>query len=320
MTQLLNRPKSASRRRTGVILASVTAVISGFAVFINGYGVRAWAGTADATTYTTFKNIGAAVVLVVVGLALTRRKPEEGFTRPEGGFQWFGLAAVAVFGGAIAFALFFEGFSRASSVQAAFIHKTLILWVGILAVGLLREGVKPVHLAAIVLLVVGQFVLVGGVGDVTFGVGELMMLGATLLWSVEVVLAKRLLGGLSSSTVGVARMTGGAAVLVVYGVLSGGFDTLGSVSLSQWGWVALTGLVLSGYVGTWFAALARAPAIDVTAILVGGAVITALLKVAVGGATLPSPLGLGLVATGSLIVLIAGLASTSRPTAAVDQM
>ena len=40
----------------------------------------------------------------------------------------------------------------------------------------------------------------------------------------------------------------------------------------------VTGLILAGYVAIWFAALARAQAVDVTAVLVFGAVVTALLS------------------------------------------
>jgi drug/metabolite transporter (DMT)-like permease len=214
---------------------------------------------------------------------------------------------VAALGGALAFALFFEGLARASSSQAAFIHKTLIIWVGILAVGLLHEKVRPMHLAAIGLLVAGQFVLVGGISDVTIGVGELMIFGATLLWSVEIILSKRLLADLSSLTVGLARMAGGAALLIVFGTLNGSLAAVGTVSLGQIAWVLVTGVVLSGYVASWYAALARAPALDVTAILVAGAVITAILRSVVDGAALPPPLGLGLVLGGTAVAIAAAL-------------
>ena len=100
---------SPGTRRTGILLAVITAVISGVAVFINGYGVRAWAGTASPTSYTTFKNGVAAFVLLGLGLALTRRRSGEGFSRPGNRRQWFGLGLVAALGGALAFALFFEG-------------------------------------------------------------------------------------------------------------------------------------------------------------------------------------------------------------------
>ncbi|MGI9585134.1 MAG: EamA family transporter [Acidimicrobiia bacterium] len=299
-----------------MILALTTAVISGFAVFINGYGVKAWAGTATPATYTTFKNIVAACLLVGIGVVVTRRGRAEAVTRPAGGRQWLGLAVVATLGGALAFGLFFEGLSRASSTQAAFIHKTLVIWVGILAVGLLRERFKMMHVAAIALLVVGQLLLVGGIGEVTFGVGELMILAATLLWSVEIIVAKRLLADLSSLTVGIARMAGGAAILVAYGLASGAFAAVGAVSLSQIGWILVTGGVLSAYVGTWYAALKRAPALDVTSILVGGAVITALLRAVFAGAGLASPVGLALVAAGAVIaVAVAARSATSPPIA-----
>lgn len=297
-----------SRRQTGVMLAVVTAVISGFAVFINGYGVRAWVGEglASATTYTTFKNLVAAFVLLSVALVATQRGSKEGLTRPESRMQWLGLVAVAIVGGSAAFALFFEGFARASSGQAAFLHKTLIIWVAILAVGLLREKIRPIHFAVIALLVAGQFLIFGGLSDFTFGSGEMMMLGATLLWSIEVIIAKKLLGSVSSMTVGVARMAGGAVLLIAWGIASGGIAAIGQLGATQIGWVLLTGLVLAGYVGTWYAALSRAPAIDVTAVLVGGFIITASLNSLVLGKPLPSTAGLGLVIAGVVLAIGAG--------------
>jgi drug/metabolite transporter (DMT)-like permease len=305
---------SMSTRRLGVVLAVITAVISGFAVFINGYGLRAWAGTADPTTYTTFKNIIAASVLIGVAVVARGRSAGRGLERPSTARQWVALGLIAVFGGALAFALFFEGFSRASSTQAAFIHKTLIIWVGILAVGMLREKVRPVHFAALALLVAGQLLLVGGVSDISFGLGEVMMLAATLLWSVEIIIAKRLLADLSSLTVGVARMAGGALVLAAYGVIGGGFAAMGAISMTQVGWVFVTGVVLAGFVGFWYSALARAPALDVTAILVGGAVITAALKLGVSGVPVPSPVGLVMVLAGAAMVTVSAFSSAGRQT------
>jgi drug/metabolite transporter (DMT)-like permease len=294
---------TAARRRTGVMLALSTAVISGVAVFVNGYGVRAWAGTADATTYTTFKNIVAAMAILAVGFVAASRGSADAPRRPAGTREWVGLSLVAVLGGAVAFALFFEGLARASSVQAAFIHKTLIIWVGILAVGILREKVGVLHVAAIGLLIAGQVVLAGGLSEMGFGAGEAMILAATLLWSIEIVIAKRLLATVPSMTVGVARMAGGSLVLMAYGVAFGGFAAMTGISAGQVAWVLATGGVLAAYVLTWYAALARAQAIDVTAILVGGAVITAALQTVVRGAPVGSFAGLGLIAAGVALIV-----------------
>ena len=97
-----------------------------------------------------------------------------------------------------------------------------------------------------------------------------MILAATLLWSIEVIVAKRLLGSLSSLTVGTARMALGCVVLLAYVAVTGSMDDLLAVSVTQWAWAALTGGLLAAYVATWYLALARARAIDVTAVLAFG--------------------------------------------------
>lgn len=283
-------------RRTGLVLALATAGISGLAVLLNGYGVRAFG---DAGVYTTAKNLVAAAVLATVALG---GPTGARLTRPATARQWVGLAAVGVVGGSVPFLLFFEGLSRATSVHAAFLHKTLVLWVALLAVAVLGERLSGWHWVAIGLLLVGQAGLAGGVSTL-LGSGEAMVLAATLLWSVEVVVAKRLLGELSSWTLGVARMGLGSALLVAWLVVRGQAGQLVTMTAAQWGWVLLTGALLAGYVGTWFAALARAQAVDVTAVLVVGALVTAGLGAAVDGVALLPQLGwLLLVAGGALLV------------------
>jgi drug/metabolite transporter (DMT)-like permease len=293
------------RRHDGVLLAALTAVISGVAVFVNGYGVTAWADVADATTYTTLKNLTAALVLVAVAGAVARRRPAAAVTRPATTRQWLGMAAVAVIGGAVPFVLFFEGLARASSTQAAFLHKTLVIWVAVLAVRFLGERMGRLHLAAIGLLVAGQVVLVGGIGDLALGAGELMIVTATLLWSIEVIVAKKLLTEVSPLTVGVGRMAGGVVLLLGYAAARGTL-ALSGLTAEHVMWILVTGVTLAGYVGAWFSALARAQAVDVTAVLVGGAIVTALLRLGVSGAALPSLAGLGLVAVGAAAAAAAG--------------
>lgn len=286
-----------STRRTGLLLALTTAGISGVAVFLNGYGVRAFG---NATAYTTAKNVVAALVLLAVVAAGGRAGAR--LTRPSSRREWVGLGLVAVIGGSVPFVLFFEGLARASSAQSAMIHKTLLVWVALLAVPLLGERLTAWHGIAFLLLVVAQVGLVGGVPS-ALASGELMILAATLLWSVEVVLAKRLLAGLSSWTLGVARMAGGSVVLVVWSAVQGHLAGLGAVDAAGWGWVLLTGLILAGYVATWFGALARAQAVDVTAVLVLAAPITAVLAAVVDGTSLgPQALWLLMVVAGAALV------------------
>lgn len=298
---MVHMESGLSTRQKGIALAAVTAVVSGFAVFVNGYGVRAWAEVADATTYTTLKNLMAAMLIGVVASMLWLRGSREKPSIPSGRRQRWMLAGIAVVGGSVPFVLFFEGLARASSAQAAFIHKSLIIWVAMLASVFLKERLGWPHVAAIALLVWGQVIIIGSLGEMFFGVGEAMILGATLLWSVEIVVVKKVLNGVTSATVAAARMTGGVVVLAAWALFRGVSVDWSLVTGTHVVWILLTGLFLSGFVLTWFAALSRAPALDVTAVLVGGAVITALLQTAVTGIALPAPAGLALVAAGAVL-------------------
>lgn len=300
----------ARARRAGILLALGTAAISGVSVFLNADAVRAFG---DATAYTTAKNLVSALVLLAVVGAGARTGAR--LTRPTSRGQWAGLAAVGIVGGSVPFVLFFEGLARAASPQAAFLHKTLLVWVAALAVVFLGERLEVGHLLAVGLLVVGQVGLVGGVSG--FGTPEAMILAATLMWSVEVVLAKRLLAGLSAWTLGVARMGLGSVALVGWVVLRGDLGLLTSMTAAQAGWVLLTGLLLAGYVGTWFLALQRAHAVDVTAVLVLAAPVTAVLDALAHGAG-PGPRldWLAVVVLGGAVAVWTGWRARPRPAAA----
>ena len=291
--------RPGATRRTGFLLALATAGISGAAVFLNSYGVKAFG---DATTYTTAKNVIAALVLLALIGAMSARGQGAVLTRPSRPGQWWGLAVVGIFGGAIAFALFFEGLALSSAVDAAFLQKTLLVWVAVLAVPLLGERLGALQVAAIALLMLGQVGLAGGTTTI-FGRGQLMVLGATLLWAAEVIIAKRLLTDLSSWTVGLTRMGVGSVVLVAWTLIRGDGGALLTMTGNQWKWVLVTGVILAAYVSTWFAALSRAPAVDVTAVLVVAAVITAGLASAVNGKPLVPQLGwVALLLVGTFLV------------------
>lgn len=299
------------RTRAGLALALAAAVISGFSVYTNSFGVRAFG---NATVYTTAKNLVAAVVLAAALAAVTRRAPRQ--ARPAGPAQWAGLAAVAVIGGSIPFLLFFNGLARLSSSNAAFIQKTLVVWVALLAVPLLRERLSLWHAAAIGGLIWGQALLGGGLGGIGLGTGELMIFAATLMWAAETILARRLLQGLPPLTVATARMGGGVLILIAYTLATTKWSALAATGWHQWSWAIATGLILAAYVATWYAALARAGAIDVTALLVPGAIITALLQ-AGSKELVPQWPGLVLLAAGGALVLLAARKNAGIPPAGV---
>jgi drug/metabolite transporter (DMT)-like permease len=109
--------------------------------------------------------------------------------------------------------------------------------------------------------------------------------------------------------VAVGRLGIGLVVLVGYLAVTGKLATVGALTLDQWGWVLVTGALLSGYVGTWFAALQRAPASLVTAILVLGAPVTAALQGLQTGTVPAFPVlaGQGLVLAAGAVLVLSGL-------------
>ena len=293
-------------RARGVAIAFCTAVVSGVSIYLNGKAVKHFG---DATVYTTAKNAVAGVLLLALAVVPVRGGGEPSRVLPRTSKRWGAgaLLVVAVVGGSVPFVLCFEGLARAQATQASFIQKTLVLWVALLAVPLLKERFRAPHALAVCLLVGGQAWLVGSFGRVTFGAGEAMILAATLLWAVEVVYVKRLLGSLASPVLAAARMGLGTVLLLGWLVVTGRLGQLGSFDAGQWRWILLSGLLLTAYVATWYAALARAQAVDVTAVLVFGVVVTALLS----GAHVNVP-ATALVTAGTAIVAAAAL----RPRAA----
>jgi drug/metabolite transporter (DMT)-like permease len=310
----------------GIAVAALTALISGVSVFVNSYGVHS---ISEPSVYTTAKNIVATFVLGVIAMlawglhhrraasaggrfvTVTRASGSEGVAsgwRAWGPAGWVGLGYVGIVGGGIAFVLFFNGLAKTSAAPAAFWRDTLVVWVAVLAVPFLHERLKWWNLAAIALLIVGQITIERGVGHLTADRGEVLVLAATLLWAVEVVVAKVLLRDLAPAAVSIARMGIGAITLVVYLAATGSLGTLLSLDAEQVGWALLTGVLLAAYVGTWMTALARTRAIDVTSVLVGSALVTALLQAMAGTTSLaPQALGLALIVVGAGVVLWVGL-------------
>lgn len=260
----------------GVALAVGAALISGVAIYLNAFAVKQLPDTA---LYTTLKNGVAASILLAAALTLGGLREARTLTRR----QWLPILAVGVVGGSLPFIMFFTGLAQASAPSAAFVQKTLFVWVALLAVPFLGERLGWVPIAALAALLVGQALILPPDG-VRWGTGETLILGATLLWAVETILVKRLLASVSASLMALLRMAVGLIVLFGYLIASAKLSVLAALSQPQWGWALLTGVVLAGYVATWFGALQRAPASIVTSVLVLGAVMTGALTAVTKGA------------------------------------
>ena len=254
----------------GTYLALATALISGVSVYVNSFGVKQ---VPDPFVFTTVKNLLVAVGLVALVLLPGAWREIQSLTRK----QWLALLSLGLVGGSVPFLLFFYGLSQATAPSAAFIHKTLFIWVAILAVPLLGERIGKLQLLALATLVIGNLILVGRPAQWGWGPAELFVLAATLLWAVEAVVARRLMAGISPRTAILGRMGFGAIVMLGFLAVTGRTDAVAAISGIQWSWVLITSIFLLGYVTGYYHALKNAPATLVASVLVLGSVVTSLL-------------------------------------------
>ena len=254
----------------GIKLAFLAAIISGFAVFFNKFAMSFWT---NSSVFTTAKNLIVVFFLISLMLLLKKRAELKNLSRK----QWLQLVLIGLIGGSIPFLLFFKGLSLTSSINAAFFHKTLFVWVALMAVIFLKEKISSLQFLALGVLFAGIY-LFGSPREFNFGYGELLILAATLLWAVENIIAKLTLKKLSPLIVGWGRMFFGSIFLFGFLLSTGTANKLLISDINSLGWLALSGLILLGYVTTWYSALKYAPATVVASVLVLAAPITAILN------------------------------------------
>jgi len=263
--------KNLTTLQKGIYLAFATALISGGANFVNKLSMSAVGQSAY--QYTTLKNIVVALILLLIVLTPKIYQRLRHLTKKD----WQKLVIIGIIGGSVPFLLFFKGLAMTSAVNASFIHKTLFIWVAIMAVPFLKEKLSKLQIGALGLLLFGNFIF-NGLKGFTWGYAETIILIATVLWAIENVIAKITLKNVDALVLAWARMFFGSIVLIGYLAVSNQLTGLMNVNASQMGWIMLVSVFLLGYVVTWYSALKRAPATVVTSILVIASPITTFLN------------------------------------------
>ena len=258
--------------RKGIYFAFATSIISGVSIFLNKFAIAA---IKPPLFFTTTKNIVVGLILVSVIIAF-RKLPQIRTLQKKDIVR---LIMIGLVGGSLPFYLFFTGLANVPAANAAIIQKSLVVWVAILAIPFLKEKFSLLSILAVALLFIGNN-YIGGFKGFSFSSGELMIGGATMLWAVENVIAKKALKNIDADIVSAARMGLGAIVLLGATLLTApsSLTSILSFDTTQWFWLGITSMLLVGYVMTWYRALALAPATTVTAILVFSTVITNVLS------------------------------------------
>lgn len=252
--------------KKGVFLAFSASIISGFSIYINKFALSAFP---EVLLFTTLKNLTVGLLILIV-LGVSSFKHIKGLSKNEA----VKMLILGTVGGSIPFLLFFTGLKIGSAASASFIHKTLFIWVSILAVIFLKEKFSLWQIISTITLFIG-IVFLQNPRVLSFNKGEFMVFIATLFWSIEVILVKKFLPKLNYKYALLGRMFFGGLIMSLFLIFSNKF--LLALNWEQIRWLCLTSILLLGYVFTWYRSLNYIPSSIGTCILTFGFVITSLL-------------------------------------------
>lgn len=258
------------KEQKGVLLACLTAVISGFAIFINKFGVK----VINPDIFTGLKNTVVAIFVLMLILI---------------GRDWYQfkklkirdlilLFLIGLIGGSIPFILFFKGLSLTLASKASFIHKTLFIYATLGAIIFLKEKINFKLTCGIFVLLLANILLLKFTPQ-KLNKGDLLVFLATLFWASEQILSKYALRTLTPKIVAWGRLFFGSGIIMCYWFLTNQVSLLSQLRGDQIIWILITAGFLSAYVLTWYSALKYARVSQATAILTLGGPITALLHI-----------------------------------------
>ncbi len=282
-------------RTKGIVFVLITAVVSGFSIFLNSFAVRGF----DSSVFTFSKNIVVAALLFAIIAGCRQLRQLKSLAKR----QWLQLLAIGLVGGSIPFLLYFRGLQLATGTTAAFIHKTMFVYIAVFALIFLREKLSKGVVAAAALLMAGNFLVLRP--DFSVSAGTLLAFAATLLWAVETAYSKHVLRSISGNIVAFGRMFFGSIFILAFLAATGKAGIAFSMSPAQYGWIILASLLLLAYVATFYNGLRHIRATTAACILTLGSPITTALTLLQGKAVSPFELaGSVFIAAGVAAVLL----------------
>lgn len=283
----------------GVSLVLTTAVISGFSIFINTFGVK----VINSDIYTFLKNLVSGLFIFGAILLVREFKQVKNLKSKD----WGLLLLIGLIGGSLAFLLYFKGLAISTASTASMIHKTMFLPVALLALIFLKEKINKNLIIGILLMVIGNALLLKFNLHSVWQKGEWLVLAAVMLWSVENILSKVAVRNISPKIVAAGRMFFGCGIMLIIFLFNGEIGLMSGLSLNQIGWGILTGLILTAYQLTWYSGIKYIKISTASCLLAIGAPITTALTLFSGKAlSLNQGFSLLIFAVATVIILLPG--------------
>jgi len=240
----INKNKFSQNEVFGTILVIFTAIISGAAIVANKFFVV----KIDPLLFTALRAFFIGIVFLAISLYFSKSK-KQNFKQT----RWRYLFFLGVIGGSFAFWLFFTGLKFTTAGRAAFLHKTLPIYALILAIVFLKEKITRKQLIAMLVMIIGLFVLEITAFTSSLRFGDALVIIATVLWAIENTIAKKIMSDKESNwVVTFSRMFFGSLVLFAIIIFLGKIPLLFQLTAQHWIYIFISGTFLLLYVLTWY--------------------------------------------------------------------
>jgi len=251
----------------------------------------------------------AVLLLAPIGLPNQRREDAP----PPDRRAWLTLVLVGVLGSGLGALLFTHALDLSSAGVVNSISKTAPIFVALFAYFTLRERVT--HLRFLLVVVMVSAVVLIGAGELTFSgelvstrlLGDALALAAGLMRAGAEILGKSALRRFRASTVALWRFGIGLAVTGVVALATGGWESLGGLSLRGWLiLLALGGVSTSLSMVLYYRGLRDIPAHVAVSLKLLGAVVTVIVSwFVLGEALTPYHMaGIGVLISGAYLLVM----------------
>lgn len=285
-----------NKERLGTLLAITAAIISGFSIPLN----KIFIVNLDPVIFTAVRSLIIGAVFFFIASYRSKFDFKKFKKVP-----WKYLVAIAFVGGSFAFLLFFSGLKLTTAGRGAFLQKTMPLFITVLAFIFLKEKISKKYLYALLLMFVGMLAIYFTQISISElwsdpSLGDIMIIGATILWSIENIIARKsMIKGENNFVVSFARMFFGGLILFALIFLLGKADLLLSLDSNQIINIFISTLILFGYVLFWYWSIKMINVSKASAFLL----LSPAISLLVGALFLGEPVPL-LQVIGSMLILV----------------
>ncbi|MFQ6020399.1 MAG: DMT family transporter [Candidatus Aenigmatarchaeota archaeon] len=286
----------------GTLLAIMTAFVSGIAIPIN----KIFVVDLDPTVFTAIRALIIGVIFFILASFQSKFDYQKFKKVP-----WKYLLAIGIIGGSFAFLMFFTGLKLTTGGRAAFLHKTLPIYIAVFAFIFLKEKVSLKQVYALAVMFIGTILLFSAkISPSEFwlnpSLGDMLVIGATILWAIENTIARKaMIKGESNLVVSFARMFFGAIILFAVLILQYKLGLLLALTMQQMINLCISVAILFGYIFFWYWSIKLINVSKASTLLLLAPVISLIIGVIVFGEPTPflQLFGSALILAGAYVVV-----------------